>query len=91
MSPKKWNIKYSPDFKKEWRKLDPSIQKKVIDFFTERVPSYEDPKIFAKALTGNLKPFWRFRIGNHRLICEFRDAEREIYLVRIAHRKEIYD
>ena len=91
MGPKKWNIKYGPDFKKEWKKLDPSIQKKVIDFFSERLNSNEDPRVFAKALTGNLKRFWRFRIGNHRLICEFRDEDKIIYLIRVAHRREVYD
>ena len=90
MSPKKWNIKYTPAFKKEWKKLDPSLQKRVIDFFT-KLNAHEDPKVFAKALTGNLKNFWRYRVGSYRLICEVREKEREIYLVRIAHRKEVYE
>ncbi|HCC24520.1 MAG TPA: type II toxin-antitoxin system mRNA interferase toxin, RelE/StbE family [Holosporales bacterium] len=91
MGTKKWSIKYSPDFKKEWRKLDPSIQKKVIDFFSGRINDIEDPKVFAKTLTGNLKSFWRYRVGNHRLICEFREKEKVIYFVRIAHRREVYE
>lgn len=91
MGQKKWSIKFSPEFEKEWDKTDPSIQNKVIHFFTERLETEEHPKSFAKSLTGNLKNFWRFRIGNYRVICNLIEDERVIYLLRIAHRREIYD
>jgi mRNA interferase RelE/StbE len=91
MGQKKWSIKFSPEFEKEWDKTDPSIQKKVIHFFTERLQREEHPKYFAKPLSGNLKNFWRFRIGDYRVICNLLEEERIIYLLRIAHRREVYD
>ena len=91
MSPKNWIIKYSPDFKKEWKKLDPPFQKRIIDFFSERLNTKEDPKLFAKPLFGNMKTFWRYRIGDYRLVCEFKEKEKVIYLLRIAHRRHVYE
>lgn len=91
MDQKNWSIKFSPEFEKEWDKTDPSIQKKVIHFFTERLQTEEHPKSFAKPLTGNLKNFWRFRIGDYRVICNLIEDERVIYLLRIAHRRDVYD
>lgn len=91
MSPKKWSIKFSPEFEKEWDKIDPSVQKKVIHFFTERLKTTENPQSFAKPLSGNLKNFWRFRIGDYRVISNLKEAEKIIYLLRVAHRSEVYD
>lgn len=91
MDQKKWGIKFSPEFEKEWDKTDPSVQGKVIHFFSERLKTGEHPKYFAKPLTGNLKSFWRFRIGDYRVICSFKEMEKIIYLLRIACRSEVYD
>jgi len=91
MDPKKWSIKFSPEFEKEWDKTDPSVQRKVLHFFTERLKTTDHPKFFAKPLSGNLRNFWRFRIGDYRVICNFQEPEKVIYLLRIAHRSEIYD
>jgi mRNA interferase RelE/StbE len=91
MNPKKWSIRFSPEFEKEWDKTDPSVQKKVIHFFDERLKTTEDPKSFAKPLSGNMKHFWRFRIGDYRVICHLKEKEKIIYLLRIAHRREVYD
>lgn len=91
MKPKKWNIKFSPEFEKEWDKIDPSIQKRVIHFFSEKLKTTENPKIFSKPLSGNMKNFWRFRIGDYRVICALKEAEKIIYLLRIAHRNEVYE
>lgn len=91
MPQKKWAIEFSPECEKEWDKLDFSIQKRVIDFFSERLKKDTDPKLLAKPLSGNLKHFWRYRIGDYRVVCNFNDKEKVISIVRIAHRKEIYD
>jgi mRNA interferase RelE/StbE len=91
MDQKKWSIRYSPEFKKEWKRLDPSLQKRVIGFFAERLNTQQDPKLFAKPLSGNLKSFWRYRVGDYRLVCQFYDEGKVIYLLRIGHRSEIYD
>lgn len=90
MGQKNWTIEYDVDFKKEWKKIDPSVQKKVLEFFSERLRTQEDPKLFAKPLSGNPKHFWRYRIGDYRIICEFHESNKVIYLVRIAHRREVY-
>ncbi|MDV0824807.1 type II toxin-antitoxin system RelE family toxin [Klebsiella quasipneumoniae] len=50
----------------------------------------EDPRDAGKALTGNLRTYWRYRVGDYRVICEIRDAELVIVAVEIGHRSEVY-
>lgn len=90
MEKKAWSIEFSPEGEKEWDKLDSLIQKKIINFLFKRFQTGEDPKLFAKPLTGNLKNFWRYRIGDYRLICEFREQELIMFITRVAHRREVY-
>jgi mRNA interferase RelE/StbE len=43
-----------------------------------------------KPLTGSLKGYWRYRVGDYRIICELRDEELLILVIEIAHRREVY-
>ncbi len=91
MENKAWSIKFSPETEKEWDKLAPLFQKKILNFLFKRLKTGEDPRLFAKPLTGNLKNFWRYRVGDYRLICEFQETARIIRIMRVAHRRESYN
>lgn len=72
------------------RKLDISIQKRI-KVFTQEIEKLENPRSKGKALSGNLKGFWIYRICDYRLICEILDNELIIYTIKISHRKNVYD
>jgi mRNA interferase RelE/StbE len=44
----------------------------------------------AKKLRGH-SDYWRIRIGDYRVIYVIDDTARRIDILRIAHRKEVYD
>jgi len=46
--------------------------------------------MFGKALKGNLGDYWRYRVGNYRLIAEINDEEIIIIIIGIGHRRDIY-
>lgn len=48
-----------------------------------------NPRFSGKALKGNDKE-WRYRVGDYRLICEIKDRELIIWIVRIGTRREVY-
>jgi mRNA interferase RelE/StbE len=50
----------------------------------------ENPRNMDKALTGPLSTYWRYRIGDYRIICDIQDRELNILVVRIGNRKEVY-
>jgi mRNA interferase RelE/StbE len=56
----------------------------------ERVASLEDPRSIGKALTGPLGRFWRYRVGDYRVICKIQDSVLCVLVVQIGNRREIY-
>jgi len=50
----------------------------------------EDPYV-GKALTGELKGYWSFRVGMYRIIYVIRRKEVVVEVLRIHHRKEVYE
>lgn len=75
--------------KKQLKQLDKVIQKRMVKFLSE-LTKIDDPRSKGKRLVGNLLGFWRYRVGDYRLICRIHDEEIEILVVEIGHRKKIY-
>lgn len=82
-------IIFSDKAKKEFLKLDKAIQKQIKNFLT-KLATIDDPKSRGKALVGNLAGFWRYRVGNYRLLCRIIENELVIVVVEVGHRSEIY-
>jgi mRNA interferase RelE/StbE len=57
----------------------------------EKLACSPDPKKIGKKLSGNLSKYWRYRVGDYRIICELIDQELIILAVRISHRKDVYE
>ncbi len=85
-----WKIKFKETAKKEFFKLDRKWQKKILDYLDE-IAMLENPKSRGKPLIGDKKGFWRYRIGDYRVICDLQDGNLVILVLVIGHRKEIYD
>jgi len=65
------------------RVISKRIYNKLIEF-------REDPLTSRgiKKLAGN--PFYRIRVGDYRVIFDINQSEKKIYVLKIAHRKNIY-
>ena len=70
-------------------KTDPNVRKRIIKGL-EAIQTLEDPRTVGKALTGELRGFWRYRIGDYLVICELIDDALIILAVEVGHRREIY-
>jgi mRNA interferase RelE/StbE len=86
-----WQVLFLPTATKQFEKLDKAICRMINKYIKERLTTSEDPRRFGKELVGNLKEFWRYRIGDYRLICKIEDEQVLILVVRVDHRKEVYD
>lgn len=78
------------DFDKAFRKLDRSVQIMISKWIHKHLDNCEDPRAFGKGLSGNLKGWWRYRIGNYRLLVEIKDDELVIVAIEISHRSQVY-
>ena len=86
-----WTIDYTETATKQLRKLDRQTARRIVDFLDERIAGQENPRSTGKALTGpTLGAFWRYRVGDHRIICDVQDGALRVLVVEIANRREVY-
>ena len=80
----------SSEFDKQFMKLDKSVQRTINKWLQVHLINTEDPYASGKALVGNLKGYWRYRIGSYRLLAKINDNELIIIAVDIDHRSIVY-
>lgn len=87
---KRYKLIFSKDFQKIFKKLDSSVQKLVASYIKHNLENTDDPRIHGKALIGDKKGLWRYRISNYRLIVEIQDDKLIILILTFGHRKDVY-
>ncbi len=85
-----WRIVFVQKAQKEFHKLPPSIQARIVDFFNDRIIPSENPRLLAKPLTGNKGGLWRYRVGDYRIICDIQQDTVTVLVLAIAHRRSVY-
>ena len=85
-----WRVEISRTAEKQVKKLDRQIQADLVRYLRERVQEASNPRQFGKALRGEKKGLWRYRVGDHRIICDIRDAEKIVAVLALGHRKHVY-
>ena len=85
-----WRIDFSPEAEKQLARIDRPFAQRIVTFLRERIASAEDPRRLGKPLKGVLREFWRYRIGDYRIVTRIEDDRVLVLVVRIAHRREVY-
>ncbi len=86
-----WRIEFDPAAAKELRKLDRPVQQRLLGFMRLRVAPLDDPRTIGEALAGErLGAFWKYRVGDWRLICDIQDDRIVVRVLRLGHRRETY-
>ena len=86
-----WRIEIDEAAKKDLSRLDKSTAKRITGFLRERVATLEDPRSIGEALKGpRLGAYWKYRVGDHRIVCDIQDEAISILVIRIGHRREVY-
>jgi mRNA interferase RelE/StbE len=85
-----WTIEFLPDAAKELKKLGRSEAARIIRTLEQRIAPLDDPRMLGAPLKGEHEAYWRWRIGDYRVIAKIEDARVLILVVRVAHRREVY-
>jgi len=86
-----WRIEFSQAAERELGKLDRQIARRILKVLHGRIAPADDPRFFGEALKGStLGEFWKYRVGDYRLICLIEDQVLRILVVRVGHRREVY-
>jgi mRNA interferase RelE/StbE len=86
-----YNVELSAEVDRELSKLDTQQAKRILKFLHDRVAKLDDPRSIGEALHGSrLGEFWKYRVGDYRLICKIDDNRLVVLILRVGHRREIY-
>ena len=86
-----WKIEFDPAADRELGKIDPQVARRILTFLHKRVAPLENPRSIGEALKGSkLGEFWKYRVGDWRIIASIEDNAVRILVVRIGNRKDVY-
>jgi mRNA interferase RelE/StbE len=86
-----WRIELTATAAKQLAKLDKSEAKRITTFLRQRLAVLENPRSMGKALTGPmLGAYWRYRVGDYRIICDIRDGALCVLVIEIGNRRDVY-
>lgn len=84
-----WRIEFDEAVAKDLAKLDRQVARRIVKFLRERVT--EDPRSVGEALKGStLGSFWKYRVGDYRIIASIEDGALRVLVVRVGNRREVY-
>jgi len=84
-----YKVVYLDSVEKDLQRIDKSLVKKILS----KIEKYlaKDPKNLGKPLKGEFEGYWRFRFGDYRVIYKVAEKEILILVLRIGHRKSVYN
>lgn len=86
-----WKIEFERAAARELEALGEAAVRRILTFLHRRLAPREDPRSLGQALRGSrLGEFWKYRIGDYRVIARIEDAEVRILVVRVGHRGNVY-
>jgi mRNA interferase RelE/StbE len=85
-----WQLSFDKKALKKSKALDLSVRKRIKAFMEDRVAIADDPRLLGKALTGDYAGYWRYRVGEYRVICDIQNETITILVIEIGHRREVY-
>lgn len=85
-----WAVSFSPAAEKAFGKLERPHQRRMQKFIETRLQTDQNPRRLGEAYTGPLKGYWKYRVGDYRLVCEIQDRAVRILVIAIGDRKEVY-
>jgi mRNA interferase RelE/StbE len=86
-----WSLELSPTAQRQLADLDKPVSKRILSFLYDRVIKLDDPRQLGERLHGTLSEFWRYRVGDYRIVCSIEHERLLVIVLRIGHRRDIYN
>lgn len=86
-----WRVEVAERAARQIGKLDPPEAARISSYLRDRLAPLDDPRQAGAPLRGS-EPgrYWRYRVGDYRILCELRDDELLVLVIEVGHRRSIY-
>lgn len=86
-----WRVEVSALARRQLDKFDPQTTRRIEKFLHERLARLENPRSLGEALHGSdLGEFWKYRVGDYRIIASIEDSQLVVLVLRVGHRRDVY-
>ena len=85
-----YKVEFAKGALKELKKLDKYTLGLIVGWIRKNLEGCENPRLHGKALTGDKKDLWRYRVGDYRILAEIDDGKITILVLAVGHRRDIY-
>jgi mRNA interferase RelE/StbE len=86
-----WTVEFLPVAEKELRKIARPVRERLLLFLRDRVEGGDDPRRLGEPLRGpELGKYWKYRVGDYRIVCSIQDDRLVVVIVHIGRRREVY-
>ena len=85
-----WTVDFDAKVDKEMARLAPKDRQLILRFLRERVAPLANPRDLGEALAGPLSGYWKYRVGDYRVIAKIEDRQLIVLVVRIGNRRDVY-
>lgn len=86
-----WEIRLSDEAKRQIKRLDKTIANRILDYLDYRIAPSNQPRQHGIAMQGRFRGYWRYRVGDYRIICDIQDEVVTVLVLVIGHRKDVYE
>jgi mRNA interferase RelE/StbE len=87
---KSYKVRIDDKALKQLKKFDKAQVRLISGWIDKNLEGCSDPRAFGETLSGNLRGYWRYRIGSYRLMARIKDDIVTILIIDIDHRSRIY-
>jgi mRNA interferase RelE/StbE len=85
-----WRVEFDRAAARELRKLGVDAERRVLAYLRTRIGGGGDPRRLGQPLTGDRQGFWRYRVGDYRIVAAIEDDRLVVLVVTVGHRREVY-
>lgn len=86
-----WRVEVDERAGRELAKLGSRAAVQIARYLREKLATAESPRRFGKPLRGNQHGLWRWRAGDYRILGRIEEDVLIVFVVRVGHRKDVYD
>lgn len=82
-----YRLRFTPAVNKQISKLDGPVATRIKRYLVNL--DLTNPRSSGKPLAGD-EGFWRYRVGDYRILASISDEEVLVLVVAISHRRQVY-
>lgn len=83
-----YSVRLTPHAVRQIRKLDPATAQRIRSFLEDKLAQLDNPRLLGKKLVN--EDFWRYRVGDYRILTAIDDDQVLVLVVEVAHRRQVY-